>query len=86
MKDVYSLKLIDESIAMDNCLGTRLKHIVVQEMEEGQVRYGWTMFTVMDLNQELKTVDIMAGDYTIVVIMRIYPSTAYRPMVCKLCS
>lgn len=86
MKDVYSLKLIDESIAMDNCLGTRLKHIVVQEMEEGQVRFGWTMFTVMDLNQELKTVDIMAGDYTIVVIMRIYPSTAYRPMVCKLCS
>lgn len=86
MKDVYSLKLIDESIVMDNCLGTRLKHIVVQEMEEGQVRYGWTMFTVMDLNQELKTVDIMAGDHTIVVIMRIYPLTAYRPMVCKLCS
>lgn len=86
MKDVYSLKLIDESIVMDNCLGTRLKHIVVQEMEEGQVRFGWTMFTVMDLNQELKTVDIMAGDHTIVVIMRIYPLTAYRPMVCKLCS
>lgn len=71
---------------MDNCLGTRLKHIVVQEMEEGQVRFGWTMFTVMDLNQELKTVDIMAGEYTIVVIMRMYLSTAYRPMVCKLCS
>lgn len=55
-------------------------------MEEGQVRFGWTMFTVMDLNQELKTVDIMAGEYTIVVIMRMYLSTAYRPMVCKLCS
>lgn len=86
MRDVYSLKLVDESIVMDNCLGTRLKHIVVQEMEKGQVRFGWTMFTVMDLNQELKTVDIMAGDHTIVVIMRIYPSTAYRPMVWKLCS
>lgn len=66
-------------------LGTHLKRIAVPEMDKDQVKSGWTMLTVVVLNQELRSVDITAGDHTIVVIMRIYPSTAYRPMVCKLC-
>lgn len=69
---------------MDNYLGTRLKPIAVQEMEEEQVRSGWTMLTVMVLKQELKSVTITTGDRTIVVIMRIYPLTAYHPMVYRL--
>lgn len=66
-------------------LGTHLKRIAVPEMDKDRVKSGWTMLSAVVLNQELRSVDIMAGVHTTVVIMRIYPSTAYHPMVCKLC-
>lgn len=42
---------------------------------------GWTMLTVMELRQGLRTVGIMPGDLTTVTIMRMFLSAAIPPMV-----
>lgn len=60
-----------------------LKPIVVQEMDKDQVVSGWTMFDVLDLKQELKSVTITDGGCTIVAIPKINQSNAYRPLVRK---
>lgn len=60
-----------------------LKPIVVQDMDKDQVVSGWTMFDVLDLKQELKSVAITDGGCTIVAIPKIYQLNAYRQLVRK---